>query len=156
MGSTFARRSLERADLIKRFEGKLQVFFKHFPLGTTCNPSMKIDMHPQACEAAEAAEAANRQKKFWVFHDALFASDLNSSPNMVSLITAEIELDLQQFEADRKSQTTIEKVKSDIDLGNRLGVNATPTIFINSRLVSDISLQTIEFLITNELQLADQ
>ncbi|MCH8128015.1 thioredoxin domain-containing protein [candidate division KSB1 bacterium] len=62
----------------------------------------------------------------------------------------------KQFEADRKSQTTIEKVKSDIDLGNRLGVNATPTIFINSRLVSDISLQTIEFLITNELQLADQ
>jgi len=142
--------------LIKTFEGKLQVFFKHYPLGTTCNPSMETDIHPHACEAAEAAEAANRQKKFWIFHDALFASDLNSSPNMVSLIAAEIELDLHQFEADRKSRMIIEKVKSDIELGNRLGVNATPTIFINSRLVSDIRLQTIEFLITNELHLADQ
>jgi protein-disulfide isomerase len=143
-------------NLIKTFEGKLQVFFKHYPLGTTCNPSMETDIHPQACEAAEAAEAANRQKKFWAFHDALFASNLNSSPNMVSLIAAEIGLDLHQFEADRKSQTTIKKVESDIEIGNRLGVDATPAIYLNGRFVPDHRLQTIEFLITHELQPADQ
>ena len=141
---SFSRRM---ASITESFAGKLQVVFKHFPLGKECNSSMRRDLHPRACDAAYAAEAARKQGKFWEFHDALFASDLRGGEEVLGSIAGEIGLDLEQFEKDRKAVETIAKVQSDIELANSLGVNATPTTFWNGRRVRGLTPQLAQLLI---------
>ena len=148
--------SHEMEHLVEQFEGNFQIVFKHFPLGTACNPSMEYDLHPRACEAARAAEAARRQGKFWAYHDALFATDLGNEDTTFTVIAKKLGLDLQRFEADRMAESSMAKVKSDIELANRLGVDATPTIFLNSRYVSDHRSRALQLLIKHELQHAKQ
>ena len=138
--------------LARRFRENLQIVFKHFPLGKACNRSVIRNFHPRSCEAAWAAEAARRQGRFWSFHDALFSSDLTSGQNTVSQIAKALMLDLQRFEADRNAEATMAKVKGDVELGIRLGVNSTPAVFLNGRRVYDFGTEMLEFLITLELQ----
>lgn len=139
-------------NLLERFEGKLQIIFKHFPLGTACNSYLETDLHPKACEAAWAAEAAHQQGKFWAFHDALYASDMSYDQNTVNLITEELRLDIKRFEADKSLEATKTKVKSDVEQAIRLGVFYTPAIFLDGRYVLDLRPGVLEFLIAKELQ----
>jgi protein-disulfide isomerase len=66
----------ELPSLRQKFPHELAVIFKHYPLGAACNEAAEVDLHPRACEAAWAAQAAHRQNKFWSFHDSLFDSEL--------------------------------------------------------------------------------
>ena len=52
--------------------GKVKLYFRNYPLDTTCNPSMSQQLHPFACKAAEAAACADAQGKFWEYHNTLF------------------------------------------------------------------------------------
>ena len=87
----FAQRTQYLRD---QFPGKLAIIFKHYPLGTGCNRAVRINRHPQACQAAWAAEAASLQGKFWPFHDSLFASNLDASEDTIRWLAEEAELDL--------------------------------------------------------------
>ncbi len=138
------------ADMIEGFDGKVQVAFKHYPLERECNSKMGRDLHPQACEAAYAAEAARRQGKFWEFHDAVFASDLSRGEEVLASIAGQIGLDIERFDRDRKAEETIAKVQSDTDLANSLGVNATPTTFWNGRKVRSLNPQLAQLLMVHE------
>ncbi|WP_426671115.1 vitamin K epoxide reductase family protein [Mucilaginibacter sp. McL0603] len=140
------------AALSNKNGGGINIVFKHFPLGTACNPLMTKDLHPRACEAALAAEAARRQGKFWSFHNELFATDLNNIHKTVSLIALKLNLNTQRFENDRVGDSAISKVKRNIDLAIRLGVSATPTVFLDGRRVNDIRFQSLQILINYELQ----
>ncbi len=145
------------AELVERLEVRPQIIFKHFPLGMACNSFMNTDLHPRACEAAWAAEAARQQGKFWAYHNALFTSDLNSGRTTVGSIAMELGLDLRQFESDRIGEATRMKVQSDVDLAFRLGVDATPAIFLNGRRVYDIRPESLQFLIAQaHQQMADR
>ena len=134
------------------FDGQLTIIFKHFPLGKACNPDLKADLHPQACAAARAAEAAQRQGKFWAFHDAMFTEKLGVTDQTLERIAEKIGIDVDQFNTDRAGDATVAKVKTDIELGNRLGLDATPTVFLNGRPVDVLSLEALEPLIRHELE----
>jgi protein-disulfide isomerase len=98
---------------VRRQLGKrLRFVFRHFPLS---------NMHPHAERAAEAAEAAAAQGKFWEMHDALFAE-----PGARAL-----GLDLARFEGELGSRVHQARVQHDFQSGVRSGVNGTPTFFIN-------------------------
>ena len=141
------------AAIEQRFADRVHVVFKHFPLSSACNPLLGKDLHPRACEAAAAAEAARRQDKFWPFHDALFAADLHKNPDVaLAEIAAEAGLDLEPFQTDRRSDSVAEKVQEDIEQGVALGLDGTPAVFLNGRRVYDIRLQALEFLIQHELE----
>lgn len=140
--------------LVEEYTKKLQVVFKHFPLDRACNALMKRDLHPKACEAAYAAEAANQQGKFWPFHDELFATDLSKDANIFNSIAEVLSLDLQRFETDCLKESIRAKVQSDIELAVRLDVDATPTLFLNRRRVSDTRPQAVRVLIQHLLQTA--
>ncbi len=137
---------------MSQYGSKLQVVYKHFPLDKACNPIIDRDMHIRACEAAQSAEAARKQGKFWEYHDALFGSDLLSSPDIFRSIAGSLGLDLQRFEQDRQDQSTRAKVRADIDLGIRLGVNGTPTLFLNRRRIMDIRPDVVRYLIDQTLK----
>jgi protein-disulfide isomerase/uncharacterized membrane protein len=142
----------EIRQLRDEFGDKLCVVLKHYPLGTACNPAVRVDQQPRSCEAARAAEAARRQDRFWPVHDALLQADLDA-PDVLVRIAKQTELELQQFEADRASPATLAKVSKDIELATRLGVAETPAVFLNGRRLRWLSPATMRLLITHELQM---
>jgi protein-disulfide isomerase/uncharacterized membrane protein len=129
------------------YKDKLKIVFKHYPLGTACNPRMEQDKYPHACAAALAAEAAKQENAFWPFHDALLAADLSEPNDPVGRVAQETGLTLATFDELRKAEITKKKLQEDIELGNRLGVEGTPTIFINGRRLKHYSLQAIDLVI---------
>ena len=141
------------AAIEQRFSDRIHLVFKQFPLSNQCNPLLGRDLHPRACEAAAAAEAARRQGKFWRFHDALFAANLLKNKDVaLADIADEVGIDLEQFTADRRSKSAARKVQANVDQGVSLGLDGTPAVFLNGRRVYDIRLQALEFLIGHELE----
>lgn len=138
------------APMAKAYRGRVQVVFKHFPVNTICNPALKEDLHPRACEAAWAAEAARRQDKFWSFHDALFAADLNADV-AIAEVAEKVGLDLAQFESDRGGDEVRTRVKAGLELGIRLGVDETPAIFVNGRRAPDVRMESLQLFIMSEI-----
>ncbi|NNF05528.1 MAG: thioredoxin domain-containing protein [Candidatus Eisenbacteria bacterium] len=126
---------------------ELSIVFKHFPLGTACNPDVGVNKHPRACQAALAAEAARYQEAFWPFHDALFAGNLRHSEEQLSSLAESLGLDLERFNEDRHSSEVNEKLTRDVALGSRLEVDATPTVFLNGRRVRSLNLRAFQVLV---------
>lgn len=139
--------------LANQFKDTLQVVFKHYPLDSTCNPTVKHEFHPGACQAAQAGEAAREQGQFWAFHEALFATGQAGNASVES-VAEELHLDLDRFETSRNGDTAQARIQADIDLGTRLGVDGTPSVFINGRRVYDIRRRTLLLLIAHEIHVA--
>ena len=96
-----------------------RVVFRHFALKAK---------HPRAVALAQAAEAAARQGAFWPFHDALYADQGRiDDPHLWARVEA-LGLDLDRFEADRRSDAVAERVARDVRDGLRAGVTLTPTV----------------------------
>jgi protein-disulfide isomerase len=133
--------------LYEKNEAKLQIVFKHYPLNKACNPSLNRDLHPQACEAAYAAEAARRQGKFWPFHDELFVPGVEFDGDTLRSIAESLDLDVQRFETERLDQKTQAKVRSDIALARQLEVRGTPTLFLNKRRLPNINSRAVKILV---------
>ena len=109
-------------ELLRRFGDQLRFVFRHFPL---------TQVHPHAEHAAQAAEAAGRQGKFWEMHDYLFEhQDALDDANLV-LYAIDLNLDLSRFEQDFGDPAIIEHIREDVLSGIQSGVNGTPTFFIN-------------------------
>jgi protein-disulfide isomerase len=104
-----------------RLEGlELRVAFRHFPVRSS---------HPRAQPAACAAEAAARQGAFWPMHDALFADQGRLEDPHLWARAERLGLDMERFEADRRSDAVADRVREDFRGGVRAGVATTPTLF---------------------------
>jgi protein-disulfide isomerase len=96
--------------------------YRHFPL---------TQIHPHAQQAAEAAEAAGAQGRFWEMHDVLFAhQDRLTVRDLVGYASA-LGLDLDRFASELERGTHTARVREDFLSGVRSGVNGTPTFFVN-------------------------
>ena len=102
----------------------MTVTFKHFPL----------PFHRNAQLAHRAAEAAKAQGKFWEMHDLLFANQAHLGRADLLAYASTLGLDLTRFEKDLDSETTKSVVAADVAEGQRAGITATPSYFINGRL----------------------
>ena len=109
------------AALDARLDGlQLRVAFRHFPVRSS---------HPRAWAAATAAEAAALQGRFWAMHDALFADPARLEDPHLWERARQLDLDLERFEADRRSDAARERVARDFHSGVRGAVVTTPTAF---------------------------
>ncbi len=113
--------------LLAEYPDTLRYVFKHFPL---------VSIHPQANEAALAALAAEKQNKGWEMHDLLFRHTRRLSPDLFILLAKQLELDIAQFEKDRRSFWALERLDSDEKLAVKAGVSGVPTFFLNGRLMT--------------------
>jgi len=96
--------------------------FRHFPLS---------QIHPHAYQAAEAAEAAGAQGRFWEMHDLLFEhQDRLGLRDLIGYAGA-LDLDLERFVADLRGHANAGRLREDFLSGVRSGVNGTPTFFVN-------------------------
>jgi protein-disulfide isomerase len=95
--------------------------FRHFPV---------VSKHPRAQVLACAVEAAGLQGRFWEMHDSLFADQGRLDPPHLWQRCRDLGIDLDRFEADRRSDAVAARVKSDFRSGIRAGVTTTPTLFV--------------------------
>ena len=109
------------------YKDKVKMVWKNLPL---------TGIHPFAMGAAMAAEAANKQGKFWEFHDKLFANQDKLSPDDLKQYAKDLGLDTDKFVTDSTSSETKNRVSADISEVNDLGVTGTPGFFINGRFIS--------------------
>jgi protein-disulfide isomerase len=115
--------------MLTHFSGKLRFVFRHFPLE---------EVHPHALQAALAAEAAGGQGRFWQMHDLLFENQSHLKPNNLRSYAQELELDMLRFDADMADELYLQRIREQVEGGSRSGVRATPTFFLNGRLL-DVS-----------------
>ena len=87
--------------------------------------------HPHATRAAQAAEAAGLQGRFWDMHDLLFENEDRLEEPYLRRYAERLDLDLHRFDRDIESEEVAAKVRSDFLSGARSGVNGTPTFFVN-------------------------
>ena len=100
----------------------VQRVFRHFPV---------VSKHPRARVLAAAAEAAGLQGRFWEMHDSLLEDQGHLDDPHLWRRAEELGLDLDRFEADRRSEALAERVERDFRTGIRAGVTTTPTQFLN-------------------------
>ena len=106
----------------RRMGDRLRFAFRHFPLAS---------LHPHAERAAEAAEAAAAQGRFWEMHDSLYAEQDALEDSDLARRAAELGLDVPRFVDELAAGEHLSKVRRDFQSGIRSGVNGTPTFFIN-------------------------
>ncbi len=109
--------------LEQRHPGQLRICFKH----------RTLPLHFFSRDAAEAAEAARLQGKFWEMHDQLFSRQRSLGPDDLVNHARRIGLDLERFQRDRLSEAAFAGVDRDESLAAELGVRSTPTFFFNGR-----------------------
>jgi len=108
-------------EVMKMYPKDVKLVFKNLPL----------PMHPEAVPSAKAALAANKQGKFWEFHDALFANQAKLNEAFYLEQAKTLGLDVEKFKVDMASEEIAKQVKDDAELGNKLGINGTPGFFVN-------------------------
>jgi protein-disulfide isomerase len=110
--------------ITKAMGAQLRFVFRHMPL---------LEMHPYAQHAAEAAEAAGAQGKFWEMHDAILQQQSELGTDLLHQLAVKINLNVTQFSDDVESRRYRPRVKRDFMGGMRSGVAGTPTFFINGK-----------------------
>jgi protein-disulfide isomerase len=116
------------ASTMREIDGLLErgaavgVVFRHFPL-------REIHLHAQA--AAEAAEAAARQGRFWEMHDVLFRNQLRLEPDDLRRFAERLHLDLERWDSDMADPVTSARIERDFQTVLESGVDGTPSLFID-------------------------
>lgn len=108
--------------LVTQLKNRMCFVFRHFPLTT---------VHANAATAAEAAEAAGSQHKFWEMHDRLFTIPTPLTYDVLISAAHALDLDVPKFARSLQRHTYLQRVRDDFMSGVRSGVNGTPTFFIN-------------------------
>ena len=111
----------------QKYGDKVRIVWKDFPL---------TQIHPQAFKASEAAHCAGEQGKYWEYHDQLFANQQALQPTDLKRYATDLSLEATKFNECLDSSKYGERVRDGVAQGTGLGVNSTPTIYINGRVLA--------------------
>jgi len=133
--------------ILERFPNKIRFIFRHFPLE---------DAHPHALAAAEAAEAAASQGRFWEMHDLLFRRQAHLTSKDLQSYARELGLDVVRYIAETDDHIYLQKVREHIDGGRRSHIRATPAFFVDG-VAQDVSfgMQSLHETIAAAMNRAD-
>ena len=115
--------------LIETFGDQMKLIYRHYPL---------IEIHPHAELAAEAAEAAAAQGRFWEMHDLLFRNSVHLNLKALQSYAERLELDMSRFKAEMDDRIYLQRVKEHRHSGELLDLRESPTFFLNGKTI-DIS-----------------
>jgi protein-disulfide isomerase len=128
--------------LLNEYPGKIKLVYRQLPL---------TSLHPDAFSAAEAALCAGEQGSYWQFHDKLFSSESLGS-SVYLQYAQDIGLEMTTFEACITERKYKDAVQADSDFAVNLGVQSTPTFFINGlAIVGAQPLDVFKQVIDKEL-----
>jgi protein-disulfide isomerase len=124
------------------YGNKVRIVFKDFPLPN----------HAEAQKASEAAHCAGEQGKYWEMHDAMFANQRALHVPSLKQAARALGIDGEKFDQCLDSGKHTANVRADYELGEKMGVNSTPTIYINGRpLVGAQPFEQFRLIIDEEL-----
>jgi protein-disulfide isomerase len=129
--------------LVTEYGDRVRFVIRDFPLSS---------IHKDAEKAAEAAEAAREQGKYWDFTAILFRNQSALSPDQLKQYAGVIGLDRKRFDAALDSGKFADQVERDMRDGQKVGVNATPTFFVNGRQVTDRTYESLKAAIEEALK----
>jgi len=115
--------------LLERFPNRVRLAYRHFPLEAA---------HPHALMAAEAAESASEQGKFWQMHDLLFANQQRLELKHLREYAEEVGLEMARYVAEMDDHVYLQRIREHQDSGRRSHLRATPGFFVNGR-IQDVS-----------------
>jgi protein-disulfide isomerase len=115
--------------VLERFGARIRFVFRHFPVEAA---------HPHAMHAAQAAEAAGGQGKFWQMHDLLFDNQRHLKMADLREYAQRLELDMPRFIAEMDDEIYLQRVREQMEGGVRSHVRGTPTFYING-VIHDVS-----------------
>jgi protein-disulfide isomerase len=115
--------------LLERFKGSVRFVYRHFPLE---------EVHPSALHAAEAAECAGAQAKFWPMHDLLFDNQAHLKPAQLASYAERLTLDMERYRSEMDDHLYLQRIREHMESGHASGVRSTPAFFVNGR-VQDVS-----------------
>jgi protein-disulfide isomerase len=115
--------------LLQSFPQRVRFAFRHFPLE---------GLHPHALAAAEAAECAGAQGKFWEMHDLLFANQDHLALKHLHGYAERLQLDMALYTAEMDDHVYLQRVREHIESGRQAHLRATPGFFVNDKIV-DVS-----------------
>ncbi len=115
--------------LMEQFPDTVRFIFRHYPL---------IEAHPHAMRAAEAAEAAAAQGKFWEMYHLLFDDQAHLEEADLKRYMQSLGLDLTRYQKEMDENLHVQRLREQMEGGQRSHVRATPTFFVNG-LLQDIS-----------------
>ena len=114
------------------FGDQILLVYRNYPLDGSCNTSMGGQgIHPYACKAAKMARCAGKYGKFWPYHDLVFENQDKISEQMIELWAKSVGLNSEQIQNCSKNKGIEKKIEDDIALAQKLGVDSTPTLYIN-------------------------
>jgi len=128
--------------VLEKYPQKVRLIFKNYP----------IRNHKLAQPAAKAAMAAGNQGKFWEYHDKVFENYNKLSDEMLVQFAKELNLDMNRFRKERGSKKIASIINRDVREASRIGVRATPTIFVNGKRLGQRSLDSFSAAIQIELK----
>jgi len=128
--------------IVNEFGDRVRLVVRDFPLS----------QHANARKAAEAAEAAREQGKYWEYAAVLFRNQSALGVDKLRQYASELGLDRARFDASLDSGKFAEKVQRDVMDGHKLGINGTPTIYINGKRVADNSYESVKSAIEATLK----
>ena len=108
--------------LKQRFGDRLAFVFRHYP---------QSSIHPHASAAAQAAEAAGGQGRYWEMHDLLFGRQKELDTLDLTHLALQLGLEVYRFESSLELESNVRKIRDDLAGGQRSGVKGTPTFFLN-------------------------
>lgn len=132
--------------LLASFEQRVRFAFRHYPLE---------QVHPHALRAAEAAECAGGQGRFWPMHDLLFEKQQHLKLAQLQDYARTLGLDMPRFTAEMDDEIYLQRVREHQRSGDASGVRATPTFYVNNHLV-DVSYGLHALIDAVEAQLRPQ
>ena len=115
--------------LLENFAGKVRLVFRHFPLEQP---------HPHAVMAAEAAECAGEQGKFWEMHDLLFEHQAHLTLKHLHGYAEQLGLDMARYTAEMDDHVYLQRIREHLDSGRRSHVRGTPGFFVDG-VIQDVS-----------------
>ena len=115
--------------LLEHFKGRIRFAFRNFPLE---------EVHPHALWAAEAAESAGAQDRFWPMHDLLFESQPHLKLPQLRTYAERLQLDMSRYDLEMDDHVYLQRVREHMQSGRESGVRATPTFFVDGK-VKDVS-----------------
>lgn len=118
-----------------RWGNQVRVILRNFPLDPSCNPKVQHNMHQVACEAAKVVYCSQQQGKMKPVYETLFENQAKLAPGKTFEMAAAVGADEARLKACVADPATTQAVLRDIEEGSRLGVQSTPTFFLNGRKI---------------------
>jgi protein-disulfide isomerase len=140
--------------VVEKYKSDITFQYVNFPL---------VQLHQNAMAAHRAVEAASNQGKFWEMHDMLYehSTEWNSSSNPFNVFqgyASQLGLNIDQFKSDYASSQVNDVINADMAQGRKLGVNSTPTFYIDGKKVDQNpqDLESFNKLIDNAIAAKNQ